>query len=426
MKFARCITLVFSLQLLAVVARASAQNDSATQPTTIASGDFEVHEWVIFVCDPFQPKANSDAMFMTTLPEFLNSRRKQAPTTQSSEPYPVGVIRFVGASNVKIDVKLNITSGGKLMAAWPKPRSRSGNVLWRDLVISREPGQLKAIEEADSWLNVLRRDAASAYLTADSVSERFLLYDAEHEYALPLKLAGGRNADDPLQVANTGTVSLHDVAFYRPDPKAGAGAWRSGFIAELSPGKKVTPSTAPTSSPTTAPSTSPAQVSDVESLGVEPADVKQVRLAATATTRPSDFLSDWKDRLAREGVTSADRDTIIRILAKHALDPARLTVVYRLDPAELDRIVPIEVIPTPRKLTRVGLVIVRNIDPAVPAEIDDLIVQLGDGDWKVREAASKSLASLGQAAKAKLQSATKNADPEIGLRAERLLASMEK
>jgi HEAT repeat protein len=70
-------------------------------------------------------------------------------------------------------------------------------------------------------------------------------------------------------------------------------------------------------------------------------------------------------------------------------------------------------------------VIIKNADPAVGTEIDDLIVQLGDPAWSKREEASQSLLKMGAAAVPKLQEATKNKDLEVVWRAEKLVAQLK-
>src|SRR5205085_9802475 len=117
---------------------------------------------------------------------------------------------------------------------------------------------------------------------------------------------------------------------------------------------------------------------------------------------------------------------ILSILHQPALDPKRLTAVCRLDERELDDLLPLEVVPQPRKITRVALAIVRNIDPDIAVEIDRLIAQLADPDWSAREAASTQLADFGNAAKPRLESALKQKDVEVVYRAEQLLARLDK
>jgi hypothetical protein len=391
---------------------------ASTRPTTSASGKFEVQDWVVLVCDPNQPQASADGLVMTSLPQTVDSRRKRAPATKPVQPCPIGVIRVYGSGDAKIDAKLDVKlelPNGRLMSTWPKAHARAAHILWRDMALSADPSRVEPIDDEEHWLRTLRQET-SAYFTSDGRSERFLLYDVEVKYELPLRFAGGRTKDDALQVANASGAPVHDLVLYRAD----GASWRSAELAELPVGRK--PTTAPASAPASGPATAPT----TQSLGVDPADVRHVRLAATSSNDPATFLAEWKKRLTRAGLRGEDPDLIVRILQFHALDPKRLTAVYRLDAAELDRLLPLEVLPEPAKTVRVGLVIVRNADPAVPAEIDDLIVQLGDRDWRKREAASKALAELGPAAKSKLESASKNSDPEVVIRAERLLAGMGK
>jgi HEAT repeat protein len=85
---------------------------------------------------------------------------------------------------------------------------------------------------------------------------------------------------------------------------------------------------------------------------------------------------------------------------------------------------PLEIVPPPRKTVRVGLVIARDIDPAIADEIAALVKTLGDDDWNARESASKDLASLGAVAKSQLESAAKSSDAEVAWRAERLLGAI--
>ena len=53
--------------------------------------------------------------------------------------------------------------------------------------------------------------------------------------------------------------------------------------------------------------------------------------------------------------------------------------------------------------------------------MDRLIAQLGDPKYKARETAQKRLAEIGPLAFPALNKALNNSDPEIGLRAERIL-----
>jgi len=175
-------------------------------------------------------------------------------------------------------------------------------------------------------------------------------------------------------------------------------------------------STAPSTGPSTGPTTKSADFKGVD-----------ISLAEGAVADSANLIAGWKDSLTAAKLSPTDFDLILAILQKHALDPKRLTIVYRLDPAELDRLIPLEVVPQPTDVVRVGLVIVKNIDPAIADEVDQLITQLGDNDWAKREEAQKQLASLGAAAKPKLEAAARTTkDLEIVYRCERLLDALKK
>ena len=147
---------------------------------------------------------------------------------------------------------------------------------------------------------------------------------------------------------------------------------------------------------------------------------------ARADGDDSAVLSPWKEALTAAGVLPGDVDTVVSVLKAHGLSERWMTAIYRLDPAEMDRLLPIEIVPTPRKITRVGLVIARGLDPSINDEIDRLVKQCGDADYTKRKAATAELISLGQPAKAKVEKAVNDKDPEISLRAEQILAAIEK
>ena len=153
------------------------------------------------------------------------------------------------------------------------------------------------------------------------------------------------------------------------------------------------------------------------------AKIKGTEFAFGESTEAADaVLAPWRAKLAAAGVSAADQDVVLKILARQALDPGRLTAVYRMDPAELERILPMEVVPQPKKVSRIALVIVRGIDPALGDELDKWIGKLGDPSWKIREAATQEIKKLGVRAKWRLEKAAKSKDAEVAFRAEQLLA----
>jgi hypothetical protein len=178
-------------------------------------------------------------------------------------------------------------------------------------------------------------------------------------------------------------------------------------------GNTTKPSTVPVSA-TTTPASRPT------TRAAEPAKTVYT-LQPAPTTQPGDLADTWKPIITGAGIDPADAALMTRVIARYALDPHRMTAVYRMDSAELDRMLPIEIVPQPAKITRLALVIVINADSSAGTIVDDLIKQLGDDDWGKRDAAYNALASMGPAAQAKLNGAKNNSDLEISWRAERLL-----
>ena len=67
----------------------------------------------------------------------------------------------------------------------------------------------------------------------------------------------------------------------------------------------------------------------------------------------------------------------------------------------------------------------KNADKELKARIENLIKQLGDTEFKVREEATKELSELGAVALAELREATKSEDVEVKTRAEKLVRQVE-
>jgi len=393
--------LALVLALLPVSARGQTTAPSAT--------GFELHEWSIFVLDASQNRLNPDGFVSSTLPQFIESRRQAATAGKQDAPSPVGIIRLVGSADSKVDVRLEIADG-EFLSNWPKAQKRSKQLLWRDLALSDKPGTDPLPSAAPTnWFGSLR-DTPSDYLAqSDGPAERFILFDVDLPYTCPVKVT--RGGDRSAEVKNISNVTLHSVRFYQPDN----GQWRQTILGNL---PVVKPTTQPgTTQPTTAqPATTQSATTQATTMP----------LAATSpATQPATLIADWLPAFKKAAVSDQDCELISRILTREAFDARRLTVVYLLDSAEYDRLFPLEVVPEPNKIVRLGIVIIKNADPAVGTEIDDLIVQLGDPTWAKREEASQSLLKMGAAAVPKLQEATKNKDLEVVWRAEKLVAQLK-
>lgn len=352
-----------------------------------AEADFEVREWVILLADPNQSRVNSAMTGRITLPDFMTSMREKAPFDPNNPPAPVGILRMRGATDQKINVKL---SGPSVLfnSFWPAAATRTTELSWRDIILSSQPGLVEPLDPRH-WLAPLRNGNYS-HMQVGGRSERFLLYDVGFLYITPLKLTGGSKPGEAMQISNIGASPLHNMVFYRRE----GDSWQTGELAQVPPDTGSNPTTLPV----------------------------ELKTLAVSSTQPADVCGDWRKRLADFDLDPTDLDLIVRTLAAYALDDRQTTVVYRLDSSEIDRLLRLEISPTPQRVKRLALVVVRNIDPALSVLIDAMIAQLGDNDWRKREAASQMLSQIGKVAESKLRAALQSRDPEVVLRAERLLA----
>ncbi len=416
-------------------------------PTSGPSGDYELHEWVIFVADTNQPNANALNEFKATFPEFVSTRRGMAEEKKANQPMPIGVIRLLGNvptdDKQKIDILLEMKSG-QFNGHWPKAESKSTRLLWKDMSATTTPPRMGEVDPK-SWYKKIR-DGESNYLSFNGSGDRALVYDAEIPFKMPIKVTGEGTT---YKVSNTSEYTLRNLEFYKPTDSG----WQVGTLAELK-ASQARPATKPattqaTTMAATRRSPSAADLKTVFADGEKPppasrpqprtgaASRASTRSSTQASTAPTSQpavgfalsatdsktmpVTGWKHRLAASGLTPVDTDLILSILQAQDGDSKRMTAVAQLDREDLDRLIPEDVVPTPRKTVRVGLVILKNIDPTILKEVDQLIAQLGDVDWNKRQTAQKALSELGRAAEPQLQTATKNKDMEIVYRAEKLL-----
>jgi hypothetical protein len=395
--------------IFALVTLALLPNRTRAQSTTQSSEPtFEVHEWSVYLIDAAQSQINPDGAITSTLPDFMDSRRGSSSPETKNGPQPISVIRITGESSTPIDVMVE-KSGGEFLASWPKAESRQKQLLWRDLKPSTQPGDKKLADiDTANWLTDLRNSEAPFLTRADSASERFLLYDFQLPCPTPVKVAADGNFSYGL--TNVSKSTLHNLTFYQGDQSR----WREANLGDLAPAKPPTTQPATQSTTKSVAATKPA---------TQPAQA-EAKLMSVAATQPSDLAAEWKPRFLDAGISSGDAEIILRILATQAFDSRRLTAVCLVDETTCDRLFPLEVVPEPKRIIRVGIVIIRHADPAAGTEIDDLIAELGDPVWAKRDAAYKALEKLGAAAQPKLREAvSKNKDVEIVWRAERLLQS---
>ena len=398
---------------------------------------------------------NDRTAFRSTLPAVILSQRPVPPKPTDALAQPLGVITFEGVPTENLDVMLEYDTSARLLGRWPHTDMRSTRSLWRklNLVQSKEPPTTPF--PTTSWLNPLRT-ANRLTLQQDKRLEKFILYD--------LTLMRSPNhveleaASTGYKARNVGATAIHDVTVYRP---AGKGKYRAASVQEI-PGLGK-PAAPPVQAPgtvsgaapgtTNAAGTSPAQpnvvVQALQALTIgpkgrpvpagavpaegqppatpaAPPNTPQHNIAwAGEEQTPAQLIAAWEPILAAQGLSAPEIAHVQAILKAHAFDKDAARVVFRLDPAAIETLAPLEVTPQPDKLIRVWLVILDGADPEIKTRIQQMIVGLGDPSYQKRMEAKAQLLKLGPTAVQQLNAEKANKDPEIAFRIEEILEEVQ-
>jgi hypothetical protein len=163
-----------------------------------------------------------------------------------------------------------------------------------------------------------------------------------------------------------------------------------------------------------------------------PVEGPPVKLGMSQPLKASDpsYREFTRDALARRLEAQGLRKDLVAMLldrySKDLFEPGELIVLVRLSREAIDEAVPLDVFPTPKKLTRVPLVVIHGVDPRLQDRAKVLVKQLGDPVWKSREEAEARLLTLGPAAVPALEEALRDKDVEVVYRVERLLLKLDR
>ncbi len=458
-----CILAVVLLILLAVPAGADPPR-----------GEFEVHDLSLWISDGGGPMANAKASFSSPFPSTIVSSRPQRSAVATLTPGPCGLVTFHGRPTGELDIELRIKNGS-FMGHWPPGETAGSRLLWSrrsGVSLVEQPDNESALMwiEQDHWIQKARKSDA-LFVRCGVRAERFLAYDAERKLSSPLRLQGG---PDKFTVVNDSDATLYDVVLVRRTPAGLRVAWLDDL-----PKTEVKQASAKASRGTPAPARDKAKpaaglfglanpadkgdapkeapkddgASEKPSEGKPAQDQPRVGLfglplpkAAPAASKDnppplaggvelvlSDPLVAGSDesndktvgelakRLARAGLSAGEVDLFVNRYASTIFEEKDMIVACRLDPAAIDAELPLSVFPVPEKIVRVPVLLVRNVDPDLPRQIDRLIAELGAGNFIHREEAEKRLTLFGSRAFEPLQKAINDKDMEIVIRAERIL-----
>jgi hypothetical protein len=405
-----------------------------------------VVNWTVFVADVSAREMNRREAFFNTLPAFINDSRRERETAGDGGErpglVPIGMVRITPDGVVNTDATLDVElsyKSGRVLGHWPPGKVRSSGLLWRDVHFAGAKEKMRELPAGGEgeWLGPVRKvGAGERMLAVENVAEPFLLYDVEVSYPLSLQVTTRPGGAFAYKVAQGTDAPMRDLVLYKTDgdgmvqtvrletlEKAaaatgpGAATVAAPAVSTRAGGRQPTPATV-WAAGGTRPANQPAPTPEV--APPVPALAGGVDVSLQKGAVAEDY---WRRVLAEAGVSPADVELILTIV-KQNLDGRHLTAVFRMDSAELDKVMPLEIVPMPKKVSRIALVVVTGIDPSVNEELATSIKQLGDPSWAKREAAMKAIEKLGQRARPALQKALKDKDVEVVYRVEQLLETL--
>ena len=136
-------------------------------------------------------------------------------------------------------------------------------------------------------------------------------------------------------------------------------------------------------------------------------------------------VEEFKQKLIGLGLHQDEAQSLIHVWGEGLFERPGISIVHRIPQSVYDEWIPLHLDPAPKKTLRVGLVVHQNLEPELDAEVEKLIARLGSSRYKVREAAERTLFSIGGAAIKPIKLAAKSKDPEIADRANRLIKQLD-
>lgn len=350
------------------------------------AAQYEVQHWSVWVADPTVEQLNATGSYASAMPVLVQSPRVQKFASEPDRPKPINLLAFYGkpAENIEVDLRLR---SGSFLSYWPTAESSASRLRWLNQnLVERPPDGARTLTVSpDHWFNQARRGGALyLYTTSDRRAERFLAYDAQLSTPVPIKLEGG---PDEYKVTNLTPRPLHDVAI---SANTSAGT-RVGWASAIQPGT--------------------ARAARISLSKPLPAGNELNELT----------IDELTDRLAAAGLKREQAQLIAATYRDSIFGSESLIALVRLEEAALDEQTPVVFYPLPVKSVRVGLVIVRHIDPQIERELAKLVAELANPNYEQREAAQRRLVELGALAYPSVRAALKHSDPEVVFRAETIL-----
>jgi hypothetical protein len=377
-------------------------NTAVFEIRPLRADDLAVHEWGVFTVfsDMKYANVNRGEEWGSLPPDFYRQfpklRLRWVPAAWDK---PI-VYFYTRQPSLKVRARVKFTEGAPVVW-WPacseplddntgnnvrpdgRPVKPYTTLVWDGWLGSVAPGHGFAadrnawvkVQEFDfprgSWLNDARlKDPApitvlgsqiqrgKPWTTDRAETERFLFYDGL--MPAPEYLRCVQVAESAVTVKNQASFALEDVVIMDRRPERAGGLAAAVLAAPLPAGGHI-----------------------------------ELKLEATT---PERLRGRLRQVLLGKGLFEAEADSLLKIWHKGFFENDGLTVLSLLPRAEYDRLLPLEITPTPvDRPVRVGVVLQPHFEygPKVAARAAELIKQLDSDDFDRREAASRELEAMG-------------------------------
>jgi hypothetical protein len=433
-------------------------------------GFFEMHHWGVWLADPAQDRINAREHFLTNMPRSIETSRPRKMKNDKKPPSPLNVVTFYGEPTKTVDLDLRVKAGAPL-AHWPPAQIKSSRLHWPEYELAKvapEDASWLGVP-SEHWFNTLRK-TDGLVVRKGARAEKFVTYDFDAAFPLPLKLEGG---PDTYKVRSSAAYPLHDLVIVLPTESGRRIAWLDLLPAAPEPkpaqqnqpnqpnnqpnqpnqpgqpGQPVPPGAVPAAAvagagPVAVPPQAvvngvvqqaggpnqpgqPNQPNQPNQQGARqpgpPVEMKMSEpLPADSEQLTAQTTKALTDRLVATGLNRGQIDQLVTMYGPTIFGASSLIVAYRIPSGTVDDLNPLVAEPEPAKTVRVVLVVAQNLDPVIEASLQVLVDQLGNPRYKVREEAEERLRELGSLAFGVLKKSLTATDPEVAFRAERLLS----
>ena len=377
--------------------------------------------------------------FPSALPGSVSGRRKSGVATT---PGFGTLVTFEGADVDSFDFLLEYPLG-KRVASYPVGQTRSERELWQAASLAAEPDDRSRLRVArESWVSKLR-EADRLWFGSGRRTEAGLMVDLAQKATVDVRL---KREGDAWFIGNLAKQSVGRTGVFVPSETNQVQLAILDSVSSDDVGDDNTPGDAaeedgekpPVIDKSTQVAGQALIAMAASALGGSKPKVMQAlpktppRSDAAFQGTPLELSSPLTVSAAVEQYLAAyddlgdfERDYLTEAIGATMLQE-RAIVVYELTPRDRERLRTVEITPRIGPISEHVWVVAVDLDPRLAEKIDQYITDLGDESWAKRREADAALRGLGRAAIAGLERAKDASDPEVAMRARRIVADFKK